>query len=213
MIYGITYHQCIPEFFDAEMKLLVQHGLKFFDANDLYLILSGKVPFPKELGVFISFDDLPQNHHLATKWIKKVDCRFTTYVYSGEYTGTDRPTARWDILTTMVEDGWIVGAHTHNHVDPRIADEKKIINNLSKNVTVLQRRLGVPIKHYACPFGVWTRSQQKAARLLGIKTMRTCVSDPIRPGASAMRIPSYSRRENSQPNEILNWVFRGVTLP
>lgn len=73
----------------------------------------------------------------------------------------------WDQLKELVERGHLVGAHSLNH--PRLSLMKKHAE-LEKEIVasgdLLQSRLGVPVYHFATPFGKLRDTDQRALKLV-----------------------------------------------
>ena len=65
-------------------------------------------------------------------------------------------TVSWPMLVDMVRRGFTIGSHTKTHVWLANESDEKSFDELAGSKQVLERHLGVPIRHFAYPGGQFT---------------------------------------------------------
>ena len=71
----------------------------------------------------------------------------------------------WTDIERMMASGLAtIGAHTHTHRDLRIGTVTEIEEEISVSNAVIQCRLGVAPKHFAYPWGYWSKKSDRLVR-------------------------------------------------
>lgn len=64
----------------------------------------------------------------------------------------------WDQIGEMVQSGLAtVGAHTHTHADLRPVGRERVAEELDRSNSLIRNRVGVSPRHFAYPWGYWSR--------------------------------------------------------
>ena len=103
----------------------------------------------------------------------------------------------WDELRKMSEEGFVIGSHGWSH--QRLADlpEVDAEREMKDSKTVLERELGSPCDHFACPFGIPGRDfhvgrEPVLAEKLGYGSFLTSVRGSASPETSPYLVPRHT---------------------
>lgn len=116
---------------------------------------------------------------------------FTLYL-STKHVETQQPMSpgsqplTWDQIAKMAEGGLMtLGAHTHEHMDLRLASLNQIEADLGESNGLIKDRVGIVPVHFAYPWGYWSpiadtvvRKHYRSAALGGGRPL-TAASDPF----------------------------------
>lgn len=90
---------------------------------------------------------------------------FTVYVATS-YVGDHHSSLKWDQLREMEESGLAtIAAHTHSHADMRTLDHYAIVEEIERSNSLLEENLGIHPRHFAYPWGYWTREADAVIRM------------------------------------------------
>lgn len=95
---------------------------------------------------------------------------FTLYLNTAPIVGDGPPRPgsgpmKWDEVNEMVESGLAtVGSHTHTHIDLRTAAVEVVKKELRTANDLLRDNTGVDAKHFAYPWGYWSKSADGVVR-------------------------------------------------
>lgn len=81
----------------------------------------------------------------------------------------DRATMTWDEVKELMANGWLIGAHTHNHPDLSalsVSDPTgaQIREELEKNDAILKKELGIQPKDFAFTGTSWSSLAEKEVK-------------------------------------------------
>ncbi len=91
-------------------------------------------------------------------------------MYSGEMPEFDeRRWMTWEEIGELMDDGWHIGAHTHNHPNLSKLSEndptgEKIREELVTNDTILKRELGITPKDFAFTGTSWSSAAEREVK-------------------------------------------------
>ncbi|MFZ3044198.1 MAG: polysaccharide deacetylase family protein [Minisyncoccia bacterium] len=143
-----------PEVFDAEMKYLGEAGYHVvsFTALENYSRLG--TPLPKK-PITISFDDGWDDQFVyAFPILEKYNYTATFFVFTNPI--DTKGFITWDELRKMSRAGMTIGSHTRSHPYlTRITDPAKLWNEIDGSKKVLEDKLGITVKEFAYPFGLY----------------------------------------------------------
>lgn len=140
--------------------------------------------------VVITFDDgYRDTHRVAFPALAERRLPFTIYLSTSHIeTGEGRPGAepvRWHEVSEMMESGLVtLGSHTHTHVDLRMSPPHQVEHELNTSDELITSNLGVRPRHFAYPWGYWSRVADRYVRerydsaALGSRYEATNSADP-----------------------------------
>lgn len=139
--------------------------------------------------VILTFDDLPQYHVHATELMLDLGVDFTSYVFTGRYRGE---AADFKAMKDMVECGWQIGAHGHDHLNPLTAKPEELAAEVYTSQKHLTEALGAPPLDYAIPFGRMSEVVKVSCKAMGFRSVRTTDQGLIGPRTDPFWLPSRS---------------------
>jgi peptidoglycan/xylan/chitin deacetylase (PgdA/CDA1 family) len=157
-----------PRFFRKHMHSLAQRGFLGISLSDLMDGWDGVGKLPAR-PVVLTFDDGFANliEH-ATPLLSELGFRATIFVVSGRCGQTNDwpndgsriprlPLLSWKELAQMVAAGFEVGAHSVTHRPLTKITQAEAEQEIVESKTTIEDRLGMPVKTFAYPFGLFSR--------------------------------------------------------
>lgn len=120
----------------------------------------------------------------------------------------------WDDCRAMLAAGMTIGSHTVSHAKLGSLDESVALEELTRSKAVIELKLGIQCRHFACPWGIpglhfqTDRDPGLAARA-GYATFLTNVRGVNRPGDD----PLHLQRDHvlaNWPDYQLRYFMRGI---
>src|SRR5258706_10070049 len=140
-----------PEKFDEELKLLRDWQYTTITIEMLLKAINEGANLPPR-PIIISFDDGNlDNYTNAFPIMQKYGFTGVLYIV-GNYMGADNYLTA-DEIKEMAAAGWEVGSHTMSHADLTLLDPQVQRYEIVDSKEFLEKKLGVPIKTIAYPFG------------------------------------------------------------
>lgn len=177
-----------PARFEAQVRWLHEQGFTFFTMSELW----ARWDDLPERSVAITFDDgYADNLHHALPILERYDARATIYVVvdrhdrdwstykkahhnSGEL--AREPKLTDSELQQLVASGRIeIGSHTLTHCNLASTPEADKRVEMVESQRLLAGLLGVPVRSFAYPFGIYSPSDVELARTTGYSTAVTTV--------------------------------------
>ena len=114
--------------------------------------------------VVLTFDDgYRDTYATAFPYLKERGLPMTLYLATK--TIGDNGHITWGEVEEMVSTGLVtVGAHTHRHRDLRHASDREVEEELTMSNRLIGNRIGVLPRHFAYPWGYWSRSADSIVR-------------------------------------------------
>ena len=141
-----------PDKFDEEMKLLHDWGYTTITAELLIKAITEGADLPPR-PILITFDDGHLNNYTtAFPIMYKYGFTGTLYIIAN-YIGTDQY-MNADQIKDMAAAGWEVGSHTISHLDLTALEPDRQRREVVDSRTLLESKLGVPVRTIAYPFGI-----------------------------------------------------------
>jgi len=99
----------------------------------------------------------------------------------------------WDECREMSERGISFGSHTQSHLHLIRADQDRIRVELDNSKRMIERELGIPCVHFACPWGKPSLDYDPELVIpilsdLGYETLASSIRGGMKPGDSLMEI-------------------------
>jgi len=142
-----------PDKFEEEIKLLHDWGYETITLDMLLRAINEGAELPP-LPMLITFDDGHlDNYTTAFPIMQKYGFTGILYVI-GTYIGTDNY-MNVDQIKEMAAAGWEVGSHSMSHFDLTRLGESDLRFEVVQSRKILEEKLGVPIRSFAYPFGLY----------------------------------------------------------
>jgi peptidoglycan/xylan/chitin deacetylase (PgdA/CDA1 family) len=180
----VTYHAiespaspvcCPPSQFEADMTALLDAGFSFVSLDDVADWLSGSKALPPR-AVAVTFDDGYQSvvtHALPV--LARLGLPAAVFVIGQRIGGDNRWPGQWPSIPTMpLADGAglreliagrvTIGSHSWSHPDLTSVDTESLRGEVADSADRLEQTFGVPVRHFAYPYGFRTNREVTAAK-------------------------------------------------
>lgn len=160
-----------PEVFERQLKYLVDGGYSAIGEDDLTAALSGGVRLPNK-SVILTFDDGWRNQYrYAFPLLKKYGLKATFFVWTEAI--DRRLFMNWRQVRELKEAGMEVEAHSLSHPYLTRLKDGRLRDEIFGVKRTLEEKLGVPVRHFAYPFGLYDDEVVKLVKAAGYATART----------------------------------------
>lgn len=157
-----------PEVFEEQMQLLHNWGYQTITLEMLEKAINDGAELPSR-PMLITFDDGNINNYTTAFPIMQ-KYGFTGVMYIvGSYLGAELFMDAGQIQE-MVAAGWEVGSHSMRHRDLTTLDESEMKFEIIQSRKVLERELGVPVRSFAYPFGLFNSDAVNLTNAAGYTT-------------------------------------------
>lgn len=154
--------QISPSAFAMQIEAIAKTGTPVIGLDDLVDAMDGKAELA-ERSVIITFDDAFQDFaDVAWPILSKHGLSAMVYVPTGRV-GLDAswpgaslppvPIMDWDTIKALSKDGVQFGSHTVTHPNLDLLSEEELTTELTQSRQTLEDQLGLPIRHFAPPYG------------------------------------------------------------
>jgi peptidoglycan/xylan/chitin deacetylase (PgdA/CDA1 family) len=162
--------------FERQIKWLMKKW-DFIHPTNFEKIIEGEIKLDRDY-LMLTFDDgTISNYHIAKKVLKRLDIHALFFVVTKyalfDNTNAARIFAAENIMLTsnlsevpanfenmtidnlkdLVKDGHCIGSHTFSHARLSNLSKSQINKEINKGAKILEGLMGMPIKHFAYPFG------------------------------------------------------------
>jgi glycosyltransferase involved in cell wall biosynthesis/peptidoglycan/xylan/chitin deacetylase (PgdA/CDA1 family) len=159
---------------------------------------SNRLPPPRS--VVLTFDDgYTDTHEVAMPMIRRRGGSATVFLVSGamgdanRWTASgplaDRPLLSWEAARELLADGMAVGAHTVTHPQLTDLDDDRARHEVDECRAQLETQLGVPIPHFAYPYGKTSPGVEALVQRAGYAS-----AGGVEPGANGPAVPIHDLR-------------------
>ncbi len=160
-----------PDIFEQQMAWLKVNNYNVISLDRFYRGVYEEELLPPR-PVVLTFDDGDRDQYTnAFPVLKKYGFNATFYVITNSIEGESYVT--WEMLKEMVKDGMDIGSHTVHHPSLGISNEAQTELELRKSKAVLEKKLGITVKHLAYPGGSYSQLTIDALPKLGYLTATT----------------------------------------
>lgn len=150
--------------------------------------------------IVFTFDDgYADTLTIAAPILKKYGFTATCYVVSGavgtynrwdaEYLREKKPLMSRDQLGLWLAAGMEVGSHSVSHQGLHELPREAALHEIAESRTALLNMLGVPIEHFAYPFGQFTADTVELVRQSGYRSAMTVLPGAARASDDRLRLP------------------------
>lgn len=191
--------------FERQLRYLRSFG-EFISMDDAVALITGARPIDGRY-FCVSFDDGFANCHSNMLPITAALGVPVIIYLPTSYTGLDArvpeegeriarfypeaprlvPFLSWEQCRAMLAGGVSFGSHTHSHANLMRSTQEKIRDELRRSKALIEERLGIACRHFACPWGrpgidFDTQAAPRIARELGYQSFATTARGPMRQG-------------------------------
>jgi peptidoglycan/xylan/chitin deacetylase (PgdA/CDA1 family) len=171
---------CTPENFAAQMNFLRQSRRKLVSLDELADRMDSGTPFDEGC-VAVTFDDgIVETVHNGLPVLSELGIPATMFVLADRFGGGNdwmeargfprrRILSHTDMLA-LLEAGVTIGSHTRTHLRLPAASDAQVEDEIAGSKAALERRLGLPVRHFAYPYGQFDERAREAARRAGYRT-------------------------------------------
>jgi peptidoglycan/xylan/chitin deacetylase (PgdA/CDA1 family) len=160
-----------PSSMDAQLGYLADKGYVTISLDQLLDGLAGKAALPAK-AVVLTFDDGWKSQYTnALPLLKKHNQTATFYVVS-TYMGYGAY-FDWNMTMEVKNAGMTIAGHTLDHADLPKLSAAELDHELRDSKAALEKQLGVPINHFAYPYGAYNDTVVEAVRRAGYRSATT----------------------------------------
>jgi peptidoglycan/xylan/chitin deacetylase (PgdA/CDA1 family) len=219
-----------PDSFERQLWTLRRLGLHGVSTSEGIARLSNGTS--RGCVVFTFDDGYADTLTMAAPLLKRYGFRATCYVVSGavgtfnrwdaEYLRERKPLMSRDQLDHWLAAGMEVGSHSLSHQRLRELPQDAARYEIAESRTALRNMLGVPIEHFAYPFGQFTADIVELVRHAGYSSAMTVLPGVARTSDDRFRLPRiFVNGERglwkfllqvATPYERLRWRRRAVDI-
>ncbi|MBI3020067.1 MAG: polysaccharide deacetylase family protein [Parcubacteria group bacterium] len=161
-----------PELFEKHLIYLRDNGYTTVTLDELAGFIERKTTAPVAKPVILSFDDGWENQYrFAFPLLKKYGMTATFYIYTNPI--GKEPYLSWNQIRDMAAAGMTIASHTLSHRPLHLLSPAELAKELRESKRILEMKLGIPISHFATPFGYTGAKIMKAVKEAGYTTCRT----------------------------------------
>jgi len=188
-----------PRDFRRHMAYLAENGYRTMTLSSLTdaWLPGGSLP---EKSVVLTFDDgFADFYTEAVPALLEHNFTATLYVATGFMDGRSgwltsqgegsRPMLSWSMLQEVTALGFEVGSHSHSHPELDRCPNSTVFREITDSKTLLEDRLGVPVRTFAYPYGFWDRRVRDVVANAGFATAVQVAGLPYRRNDDSLAIP------------------------
>jgi peptidoglycan/xylan/chitin deacetylase (PgdA/CDA1 family) len=162
-----------PDVFESELKYLQDHSFTVISMDQFLDDLKSGTTSPVEKPVVLTFDDGTRSQYeYAFPLLQQYHDTATFYVYTNPLDMHNENFVSWDELREMADAGMTIGSHTVTHPYLNRLTPEELHHELFDSKAALEAGLGMPVRHFATPFGALSPAIESVARDAGYETVR-----------------------------------------
>jgi peptidoglycan/xylan/chitin deacetylase (PgdA/CDA1 family) len=179
-----------PEVFDAELTHLADAGYHVITFAELESALASSTPLPAK-PVVITLDDGWQDQFTyAAPILEAHKVPATFFIFTNAIDRKDFMTL--DDLKQLVAAGFSIGAHSRSHPYLTHLSAEKQQDEIAGSKRILEEDLGIPIREFAYPFGMYDATTTAIVRAAGFSAARKDGGSPKQSQASIYELGSMN---------------------
>jgi hypothetical protein len=113
--------------------------------------------------------------------------------------------APWSAIREAAGPDLTIGAHTMTHRHLMRLSTGEVEREIAESHRVVSEALGVPVEHFAYPYGIVSTPVVEAARRVGCATAVTLKYGPAKPGADLLALPRITVPGGAGPAKVEAW--------
>lgn len=168
--------------FQEQLDYLQKKNYRVVSLDFALDLLAGKIPYPSgQPLVVITVDDGHKSFYdLAYPMMKRHGYTATLYVPT-QRIGADKRWLHWEELVHLQKEGYIIASHSLDH--PKLFEKSTdarspayrewLKKQLGESKKAIEQHLGVKIKHFAHPYGIYTQQILDTLKQLGYESAAT----------------------------------------
>ncbi|MEQ9365171.1 MAG: polysaccharide deacetylase family protein, partial [Leptospirales bacterium] len=186
-----------PERFEEQLRYLKSAGYESLSQAQLIDILSGRArPGARGVparGLMLTFDDgLISHYTIVAPLLKRYGFRGTLFLYPTVLSSKKKAYMNWDQARELLESGvFEVGSHSLYHPFLPEVSPKELDRQMRSSREILERKLNIPIRIFAYPFGVYDRRVIDATRAAGYELAFTIHTGVVRRDENRLTLNRY----------------------
>ncbi len=164
-------YEVTPEQFESELAVLAKEKYTVVSFDQMMTAIHGGENLP-EKSVVITIDDGRESQYLyALPLLKKYGFSATFFIFTNAIGKKGYLT--WDQLKELHDEGMAIEAHTRFHPFlTRITDDAELRKELTESKKLLEDKLGISVKYFAYPFGLYDDRVVAAVKDAGYSAAR-----------------------------------------
>lgn len=191
-----------PELFERTLTRLAEQEVTTVTMAELFEHFQGGAALPKRAAV-LTFDDGYDDNYDHAFRLLQAHGMVGTFFITTDFVG--RPGyLTWAQIAEMAEAGMEIGAHSANHADFAAISPHELRRQLVEPKTLLEERLGQPVRFLAYPAGKYTPSVMAASKAAGYAAAVTVLHGIRHVPAQAFELRRVRARGADTAPEIIN---------
>lgn len=151
-----------PEIFQTQIEAIKNFGVEVVGLGEIKSWISGEREFTRRT-IAITFDDAFLDYkEVAFPILNKCGIPSTVFVPTSLVGGKEnwkaankkpRPLMSWEDIEELSKSGVDFGSHSRWHHDLTLLGEAALEEELAESRRALEEKLGMPVRHFAPPYG------------------------------------------------------------
>lgn len=211
-------YTCQPKDLYNQIRYLKKNNYNFVNLDTIARHLNNGIQVPEKTIAITLDDGFQDNYDNAFPIFKELSVPATIFLVSGTIGKTntwmhsrgfpERPMLTWPQILEMQKQGISFGAHTVTHAKLSELDSSEITSELINSKLQIEDHLGVAVKHFAYPYGLFNDIARDLTAKAGYTT--ACST---RSGFNNLTTDPYAlRRIEVYGNDSAAMVLRKVKL-
>lgn len=185
------------EVFNRQLAYLQQKQYQVISLDYALDLINGKIPYPPgQQFVVITVDDAHRSfYELAYPVMKRYGYTATLFVPTMSV-GPAKKCMHWGELEQLQKEGYLIGSHTldHSRLFEKRADpfspqyQTWLRKELKKSKATIEKRLGIKVRHFAHPYGIYTWQVVEVIKEAGYESAATVNEGNNAPGDDPFRL-------------------------
>lgn len=180
-----------PDIFEAELGYLKSRGFTVISMRELVRdVTEGTTSAAKP--VVLTFDDGSHGQYeYAFPLLQKYGGTATFYIYTNPLDTHNKYFLSWDEVRQMQAAGMTIGSHTITHPYLSRISASQLHHEIFDSKAIIEREIGVPVTHFASPFGFTNPDIVRMLHDAGYVTGRTTFSGNYQSKDKLLRLTGY----------------------
>jgi peptidoglycan/xylan/chitin deacetylase (PgdA/CDA1 family) len=184
----------------GHLGYLAREGYRTLTISSLAKCLEQGGPAEGDRLIALTFDDAYADFgEVALPLLARYEMTATLFVPTGYVGGSsgwmndegegDRRILSWAALAEIAAAGVEIGAHSHTHPELDRVSSQELTAQVTCPKAELERRLGIPVRSFAYPYGRYSRRVRDAVQAAGYQAACTMNSWAATAGSHPLELP------------------------